>query len=86
MWKFKTDFLYFVATAADIEAPAITRSTRFGPTSAEIEVDITPSEEVELEYFEVNFYNSTGNRGLDLLVSHSYILAWIAEDCVEHGE
>ena len=34
-----------------------------------MEVEVTPNERVELEYFEVNLYNSTSqNRNLDLLV------------------
>lgn len=53
--------------------------TRFGPNSVSLDFEITPNEQVELEYFEVNFYNNTsGDRNLDLLVRLLIeFLAWV---------
>ena len=59
-----------VLFAAVIQAPVISGVSRFGPNSVALEFEITASEEVDLEYFEVNFYNSTGgDRNRDILVS-----------------
>ncbi len=58
----------FLNTSAILQAPAITSVVRFDPGSVSITVEIPENERAELEYFEVNFYNSTGSRSLDLLV------------------
>lgn len=55
-------------SVATIEAPVITNVVRFGPTSVNVQFEVPPNEQVELEHFVVDLYNSTGNKNLDLLV------------------
>ena len=51
------------------EAPAVTNVIRFSPTFASIRIQLSPLDQIELEYFEVNVYNSsTGIQNTDLMV------------------
>ena len=56
--------------AAAFEAPVIDKVDRTGSTTVDIEVELPPSEQIELAYFDVSFFNgTTGNRLLDVPVS-----------------
>jgi len=53
-----------------IAAPVITAANRVGADSVEIEMDMPHSEQVEPDYLEVNFFNTSamGHGNLDLTV------------------